>query len=182
MKGRFVIAGLVLILGLIAGFVQEYIKINVNYVLETGKQIPGFFTFDSITKKKWIEYKKAQLPSDFYHKPKTIELLYEMNETELNRAKWAITFVFLIVFLIINGLILRLITGEWQLVKWLVYLYLFFFILSLCIFALGKLVGDVPWYSISREIAGALQSLTPLIIILPAYWLSKKMGGKILNQ
>jgi len=170
----FLIAG-----GLSFGFLQEYLKINVNYILETGKQIPGFFDMEKAHKKAWIENKKKNAPQDFYHKPKTIEFLYDLDESSLERLKWVNTIVFIGIFLLLNMIILRLATGTKKEAQWMLYFYLVFFVAAILIFAIGKVIGKPErTYMVSRKIVGALQSLVPLMILLPAILAAKKLNEK----
>jgi len=183
MKSRYFLIVILLSLGLCAGFLQEYLKINVNYILETGRQIPGFFSMDEEKKKAWIEYKKKNAPNDFYHKPETITALYSLKEQTLEQIKWINTIAFIGVFLFLNVSLVRLITGNNQLARWMLYLYGAFFILALIVFLLGKLTGKLEnTYMLSREIVGGLQSLIPLMIMLPAIWVAEKMNKKTDSQ
>lgn len=179
MKRRYFLIVILLSLGLGAGFLQEYIKINVNYILETGKHIPGFFNMDEERKKAWIEYKKKNAPNDFYHRPETITGLYRLKEQTLEQIKWINTIAFIGVFLLLNVALIRSITDNNQHARWVFYFYGAFFILALIVFSLGKLAGKSDKaYILSREIVGGLQSLIPLMIMLPAIWVSEKMNEK----
>jgi hypothetical protein len=51
------IAGLLLI-AIVVGFAMENIKVNINYILERGGAIPGFFEQDFETKRIWLDGKR----------------------------------------------------------------------------------------------------------------------------
>lgn len=176
---RKILLAVLVIVGIGIGFFQEYLKINVNYLLETGSGIPGFFELDAESKKGIIEASKNKLVQDFYHKPKTINALYSMSESSLAYSKWALTLGFTIIFLVLNSLILKTFTGKKEVVKWLTYLYLAFFILAFLIFLFGKLTGTLDaLYPLSRKITGGLQSMVPLMLMLSAVWISERINLK----
>lgn len=178
-RKRQLIILLLIFIGLVLGFFQEFIKINLNFIIESGSKIPGFFEADLATKKAWIAYFKSHGPIDFYHSPTDIDLLYNLSLHQLNMLKWLLTVVFTIVYLIINLLLIKRITESAVTSKWMLIFYIVLFVLAFAIFLIGKMIGfSEETYSISRKIVGALQSLIPLMILVPTFWLSKKMHEK----
>ncbi len=176
---RKIVIALLLVGGLAFGFLQEHIKINVNFILETGARIPRFFEMDIPSKKAWIDYYKKNAPQDFYHKPKTIEALYGMNYGSLIKIKWTLAILFATIYLILNSTIIRLVTGNNITVLWMRYLYIIFLGLALVIFLVGKLTPySESTYIMSRKILGGLQSLVPLMFMVPAIWLSNRFKIK----
>ncbi len=176
---RKIVIVLLLISGVVFGFFQEYLKINVNFMIEAGESIPRFYEMDISTKKAWVEYYQKTAPQDFYHKPKTIEALFGMNYGSLIKIKWALAISFVVVYLILNSIIIRLATGNRAAMLWIGYLYIVFFGLALIIFLVGKLTPySESTYIMSREILGGLQSLVPLMFMAPAIWLSNRFKIK----
>jgi hypothetical protein len=56
--------------------------------------------------------------------------------------------------------------------------YLAFFGLAFAIYAAGFILGETQtFYPISRRITGALQSLIPVMVLIPAWWIIKN-GNK----
>lgn len=172
---KYLIVICLIVLGLFFGFIQESVKIELNNVIETGKNVPYFYEMNTNTKKDWVEYRKKNNTADFYNSQKSIEWMCKLSYNELIALKWVITFVFITVFFFINAYILNTIIGQSTFFKWTVYFYLIFFSISIIIFVFGKAAGfSEITYPISRKIAGGLQSLVPIMILLPTYWLSKK--------
>jgi hypothetical protein len=74
--------------------------------------------------------------------------------------------------MIINAWLMKLLTQKWTFVKWTCWMYAVFFGFSFAVFLVGKFTGTYEQaYGVSRKIVGGLQSLVPLMILLPASWL-----------
>lgn len=173
MKTLFII--IVILTGILCGFVQEFVKININYTLEAGDKIRGFYDQDAVTKKQWLTETAIDAPFDYYHNHKRLDSLLNLNKKELTILKWVVTLVSIIIFLIINLLILKLVTGDRLLMRWFVKLYLVFCVLAVLIYVFGKITNTLGQsYAVSREIAGGLQSMVPLMLTIPGWWLWKK--------
>jgi len=167
-----VFIGLLVAAALILGFYQERLKISINYVIENGQLISGFFEMNEQQRKEAIEMHRVVAPFDYYHNHTTEEWLYGLSLGQLIKLKWAVTFVFLFVFGLINALIVRLYSGQRKLAIWLIALYVGLIATAFAIYFLGQLSGlDESAYAISRRITGALQSLVPSMIFIPAIWL-----------
>lgn len=174
MKKRIVWIVFWLILAVITGFVQERLKVNVNYLIENGDKMNGFFDQSAETKREWLEFSKIDAPYDYYHNHGRLEFLLNFSRKQLTILKWAITVIFVGVFLVINAYLLKGLTGSRDLLIWCVRLYLIFFALSFGIYLFGVLTGSATQaYGISRKIVGGLQSLIPFMILMSGYWLNK---------
>ncbi len=175
-RQKFVLFGL-LAIAIAFGFFQEYLKININYLIETGQRVPGFFLMPVEMKKAWIEYYKSKTVQDFYHKPDTLPWLYHLSLNQLNLLKWAMALAFIIIYWWFNTQLVKCIAPNRIPIIWLTRLYLLFFTLAVAIFAIGKLTGlSDNAYLISREILGGLQSLVPLMIFAPIIWLQRQQA------
>lgn len=170
---------ILVLVALVIGFLQENLKVSVNYLLETGDRIPTFFQQDSNTKQVWLEQVKVNAPFDYYHNHKRIDWLNQLSRENLVRLKWVITLLFVVAFMFINAWLIMWWTNERLYFKWTLRLYLFFFILSFAIYVGGLLTGTLPQaYGVSRKLVGGLQSLVPLMILLPASWLLRNQSKK----
>ncbi len=159
---------------------MENLKVNINYILERGGAIPGFFEQDFETKRQWLDGNRVLTPYDYYYNHERIEWLFNLSESELSRLKWFNSLFFTAVFMLINGALMVIITRDSQFFKWAAIFYAIFFGLSFLIFLFGKFTGSLAnAYGVSRKIAGALQSLVPLMILLTASWLVKKGNNKL---
>jgi len=164
----FVIVAIALALG----FYQERLKISVNYVLENGQRIPGFFDETHQERALLIESHRVYAPFDYYHNHTTETWLYKLNLPQLIRLKWTITAFSLFLFCAINGLIVCKISGQRKLAFGLVMAYGILIALAFGIYAIGQRTGMAESaYAMSRRITGALQSLVPTMIFIPAIWL-----------
>ena len=173
MRNLFII--IALLVGIVCGFFEEFVKININYTIEVGDHISGFYDQDITTKKQWVAETAIDAPFDYYHNHKRIDALLNLNKKELTLLKWLVTLVSIVVFLVINVIILKLITEDRKLIGWFVKLYCVFCLIAGLIFIFGKLTNTLSQsYAVSREIAGGLQSMVPLLIAVPGWWLWKK--------
>jgi hypothetical protein len=164
-----------LALSIMFGFYQENVKIDINYQLEFGEKYPGFFQQTPEIRKQMIQEKTPYAPFDYYYSHPRIEWLNHFSQEQLGIAKWIWTLIATMVFLFFNGCILYLLYRERILLRWLIFAYSGAFALALVIFACGKIVGHQDeFYAISRKVMGALQSLVPVMIFIPAWRLYKK--------
>lgn len=169
---RGVFIALLVVAALILGFYQERLKISINYVIENGQHISGFFEMNEQQRKEAIELHRVDAPFDYYHNHTTEEWLYRFSFPQLNKLKWAVTIVSLFVFCTINALIVRIYSGQRKLALWLIYLYAVLIVAAFSVFFIGQFSGlGESAYAISRRITGALQSLVPSMIFIPAIWL-----------
>lgn len=178
MKRRALIIGL-FVFAIVLGFAMENLKVNVNYILERGSLIPGFFNQNAETKKLWLDGNRQFTPYDYYYNHTRIEWLFHLSYDGLIRLKWFNTVFFTALFMLITALMMQLVTGTKQFFRWTIFLYTAVFILSFVIYLFGKFTGTLDHaYGVSRKITGALQSLVPLMILVPASWLMKNFSVK----
>ncbi|MFN0030644.1 MAG: hypothetical protein ACKVOR_00645 [Flavobacteriales bacterium] len=161
------------------GFVLEMVKVNINYTLENAAKIPEYYTHSNDERVLLMSEAAIYAPYDYYHNHRVISSLYSLSENQLNKLKWATTLAGTVVFMLFHLLLLKLITGQTQLLKWTVWIYLLLFALSFGVYLFGTATGTLQYaYGVSRKIAGALQSLIPLMFILPGWWLWRATQSK----
>ncbi|MFN5621842.1 MAG: hypothetical protein ACK478_11100 [Flavobacteriales bacterium] len=150
------------------GFFQEQLKISINYILESAPQIQGFYSLDEHQKHDAIEAQRLVAPFDYYHSHETLRVLYKLDQSDLIRLKWVVTFSSLVIFFVLNASLLHLLQPSAHAWKTLALTYGVFTILAFGIFAIGKWMGNPEQtYAISRRITGALQSPIPAMILWP---------------
>jgi len=167
---------LFLFFGISFGFVQENIKVNLNFILEQGDRIPGFFGQDVGKRKELLEQCTVFSPLDYYHSHQPIEGFYGLSRKALVRTKWILTPLFAVVFWWVNSSVLVILFKDRNWRKWLAIAYALLFGLGFSIYVVGKFAG-IPeaTYAVSRKITGGLQSLIPLMIMVPARYLYLRM-------
>jgi uncharacterized membrane protein YjjP (DUF1212 family) len=95
----------------------------------------------------------------------------------LIKLKWFNTVLFTAFFMLITASLMQLITKSRAFFRWTIFFYTAFFLLSFIIYLLGKFTGTLDHaYGVSRKITGALQSLVPLMILVPASWLIRNLS------
>ena len=168
MKRGLILLALV-VLAMLSGFYQEKVKISINYILDQGSQIPGFYNLSPVEKQAQIEQARVNAPFDYYHNHKTISFLYRFDARQLSVMKWVVTGVFMGWFLLLNLSLLNTLRANTAVIHALPRLYLVVALFSLAVFAIG-VVGfqKEKCYAVSREVMGALQSIVPVLIIWPA--------------
>ena len=151
------------------GFYQEQAKVNVNFILEKGAQIPGFFEQNTSTKIQWLSVEKSKSNFDYYYSHSAIETLYSLNASQLNKLKWIITFASIGVFTLLNIAALYFLQFQKKEIK------IFILVEGLCValavttFMLGKFIHkDELVYPAVRGIMGIVQSPVLVLIFIPA--------------
>ena len=160
---------MLVLLAVVSGFYQEKLKISVNYILDEGSKMPGFFLLSPNEKMEWIEKARVSAPFDYYHNHHTISWLYHFDSKQLSMLKWAVTGFFLLWFLLLNTFLLKALSVPDDLIRYLPWVYGILIAVALLIYALAAFSGfQQSAYTLSRRIMGALQSVIPALIIWPA--------------
>ena len=151
------------------GFYQEQAKVNVNFILEKGVQIPSFFNQNTSTKIDLLRAEKSKSNFDYYYSHESIEVLYSLNQSELTKLKWFITFASIASFTLLNILTLYFLQfnkKEMQLFLLVEGVCLIFAVMA---FILGKITHqNEAVYPAVRGIMGILQSPVLVLIFIPA--------------
>lgn len=155
-----VIASVVLL-----GFTQEWIKVALNFHIEKGSTVPGFFEMSPENRIAALEEIKNDNPFDYYQSHEIIDVYAYFSLTQLKGLKWGVTLLFVMVFFFLNRWIIDLLLDKRILRKWLIYTYLGAFLTALLIYATGVISGHTElFYMVSRKMVGALQSPIPAIM------------------
>lgn len=150
------------------GFFQEQAKVNVNFILEKGGQIPQFFQLDTSTKIELLEAEKRKSNFDYYYSHESIEVLYSFNENELSKLKWVITFSSIACFTLLNLLALKYLQFNKKEIQLFLLVEGICLILAILAFFLGKVTHqNEAVYPAVRGIMGILQSPVLVLIFIP---------------
>lgn len=167
-KNKFILIAIAVVM-IALGFYQEQAKVNVNFILEKGAQIPGFFDQTTSTKIQWLSVEKSKSNFDYYYSHSSIETLYSLNASQLNKLKWIITFASIAVFTLLNIAALYFLQFQKKEIK------IFILVEGLCValavttFMLGKFIHkDELVYPAVRGIMGIVQSPVLVLIFIPA--------------
>jgi hypothetical protein len=167
-KNKFILIAIAVVM-IALGFYQEQAKVNVNFILEKGAQIPGFFEQNTSTKIQWLSVEKSKSNFDYYYSHSAIETLYSLNASQLNKLKWIITFASIGVFALLNIAALYFLQFQKKEIK------IFILVEGLCValavttFMLGKFIHkDELVYPAVRGIMGIVQSPVLVLIFIPA--------------
>ena len=171
---------MLVLLAVVSGFYQEKLKISINYILDEGSKMPGFFLLSPNEKMEWIEKARVSAPFDYYHNHHTISWLYHFDSKQLSMLKWAVTGFFLLWFLLLNTFLLKALSVPDDLIRYLPWVYGILIAVALLIYALAAFSGfQQSAYTLSRRIMGALQSVIPTLIIWPASRIAHHSGVKL---
>ena len=167
-KNKFILVAIaVAMIGL--GFYQEQAKVNVNFILEKGAQLPGFYEQNTATKIQWLSAEKSKSNFDYYYSHSAIETLYSLNASQLSKLKWIITFASIGVFTLLN--ITALYFLQFQKKEIVIFILVEGICLAFAIaaFLLGKFIHkDELVYPAVRGIMGIVQSPVLVLIFIPA--------------
>ena len=151
------------------GFYQEQAKVNVNFILEKGAQLPGFFEQNAATKIQWLSAEKSKSNFDYYYSHETIEWLYSFNQGELTKLKWIITFASIAAFTLLNILALRFLQFNKKEIQMFLLVEGVCLTLAIATFIFGKLIhANELVYPAVRGIMGIVQSPVLVLIFIPA--------------
>jgi hypothetical protein len=172
MKRRLVLITLIMS-GLALGFMQENWKVGVNFVLEQAEAVPDYWNLSPEARLAAVEARRIFSPLDYYYSHDTPRFLFVMERSELTALKWAVTGGMILLFFIINSSVAFLITNDRRAIRWMAAGYLFVFVTAFLIYTAGYAAGNPSaTYGISRKLAGALQSLIPIMLFMPAWYLN----------
>ncbi|MCB0761553.1 MAG: hypothetical protein KDC12_08530 [Flavobacteriales bacterium] len=171
-KHRKLIAVIVVALAVCFGFVQERIKIEMNFLLEHAIAIPGYDDMTPLDRQVHMDAYRRDHPFDYYFSHSPIDFFYRFTVSALGKLKWVLA----IVFLVVNAAMVLVAFAKWvghrRINRVIIWLYALFLFLALGVYALAHLLGfSEAGYGFARKILGALQSPIPLMIMIPAYML-----------
>jgi len=114
------------------------------------------------------------LTKDSYIDAHMKDLIEGHSYNNLMWAKWIFTALFTISYLLLSCLILKLLFGDNGIIKSAIFLYSALILISAILYFGGALIGE-PWggYRLARFCMGILESPVPLMILIPAFGLSK---------
>jgi|LauGreDrversion4_2_1035121.scaffolds.fasta_scaffold33911_4 hypothetical protein len=157
---------ILLVIGiLLIGFMQERVKVNINFILEKSTNFPNFFNLPAEQRIEVLAPLKKQGNFDYYYSHGNIQFLYTMDLTQLKALKWLITGISVLVHLLINILLLRIFNCPKIHFKMLYFLSAFILMFALSSQLLGTLLNlSSEFYPITRGLMGILQ--TPILGII----------------
>jgi len=162
--------GLLFIVSIAFGFVQERVKVNINFILEKSSTIPNFYTLSSEDREQALSNLKQKGNFDYYYSHESISFLYTLSQPSLNKLKWIVTAASVLFFFLINYFILKLFNAtatHFQIFKILTGTILILAIFSQLLGTLLNLSKD--FYPITRGLMGILQSSISVIILILAF-------------
>ncbi len=167
-KNKFILVAIAIAM-IAMGLFQEQAKVNVNFILEKGAQIPGFFNQNTETKIDLLTAEKRKSNFDYYYSHATIRVLYSFNQGELSKLKWVITFASIASFTLLNILALYFLQFNKKEMQLFLLVEGVCLILAALAFILGKITHqNEAVYPAVRGIMGILQSPVLVLIFIPA--------------
>lgn len=167
-KNKFILIAIAVVM-IALGFYQEQAKVNVNFILEKGAQIPGFFEQNTSTKILWLSIEKSKSNFDYYYSHGAIEALYSLNASQLSKLKWIITFASIGVFTLLNITALYFLQFQKKEIKIFILVEGMCLTFAIAAFMLGKFIHkDELVYPAVRGIMGIVQSPVLVLIFIPA--------------
>lgn len=172
---RILLLTLLVAAGLACGYISEMLKVNLNYRIDVAQRISGYDQMTAFQKNAAVAEFNSLInaPFDYYYSHARIGALSHLSIRELNMLKWLSTFFFIAVFCCLNFFLLKLATADSPLRKMLLPSYALLFVAALAIYGIASLAGSPQTgYTLSREIAGLLQSMIPAMVLYLAHLIS----------
>lgn len=161
----------------VLGFTQEWVKVSLNFHIEKGMRVDGFFEKTPVERIAILEEIKNGNPFDYYQSHEVIDWYAYLSLSQLKQLKWGATVFFVTVFFFLNKWIIRALLNEQILNKWLLYTYIGAFSTALVIYGIGVFANHVDlFYMVSRKMVGALQSPIPAIMTWAGWRLYKEQN------
>ncbi|MDZ4824538.1 MAG: hypothetical protein SH856_13855 [Flavobacteriales bacterium] len=162
--------------GLVIGFVQEMVKVNINYQLDMAQRITQYDQLSLQDRRQQISSLDIEVPYDYYFSHSRIQALENFSIGGLNKLKWINTFFFIAVFMIINFRLLQIAIPASPVRKLLLPAYVVLFSASIIFYIFGHFTDSLgSTYPVARKIAGVLQSMIPAVILYFGHLLSSRI-------
>lgn len=168
MKAKVIFAYILLFVAL--GFLQELLKVNINYQIEIGDSIPGFFESSPEEKMALLDARYVFAPFDYYYSHMSLDALSYLSRSQLVILKWALTLGLVVLYYFLNTRVVKMLVQGERAIKVHLGLYVALFAFSFIVFIIGKIVGmPEASYAISRKIVGFLESPISIAFIWAGY-------------
>lgn len=169
---------LIIVIVIALGFFQEFVKVNINFTIEQGNRIPGFWEMSFADRETALYNASRHNPYDYYHSHTRIPFLNSLGVRQLGIMKWGLTLLFVALFFALNRWMIGRLIPDPRGKKWLMWTYIVTFCTALLIYMAG-LPTAVPdlFYNISRKMVGALQSPIPAMMSWAAWRLYEQQHG-----
>jgi hypothetical protein len=166
---RKAIAILLVGLGVLIGFPMEKGKISINYLIEFASVRTEYDSLTARERQSTVEASKNPTAPDYYYSHQTPEFLFGFSHRGLRIAKWVLAILAIVFFSALNLTVIWLWFGQKDFVRWVALGLFAIGGLSFGIFALGALFPDSKgFYAMARELLGGIQSVVPLMLMVPA--------------
>jgi hypothetical protein len=165
----------VVIFTLAFGYVQEQIKVGTNFMIDMSAYVEDYDNLPPEQRAAIIDKWRFNAPGNYYYTHEPNRWMYEFSRSQLNAMKWTAAIAFVVIHWVVTVFLLGIAFNSQSLKKLVHWGYAGLLIVSLGIFAFGKLTGWAVMYAVSREVLGALQSLFPLMLIGLAHYFYSKM-------
>lgn len=161
---------------LVVGAVQENWKIDINYILDLHVHVPNYEQLPVAERAAALKANHGYMPYDYYFNHTNNTWILALGISQLKALKWALTVVFVAVFLFFNWRILKTFPEANPLLRTFAYAYIIAFGISFMVYLVGKAVGlGDTTYAVAREVVGALQSIVPSMLVIPVVLFQGKM-------
>jgi hypothetical protein len=157
------------------GFAQEWVKVNLNWVLDHAVNLPGYDQLTTDEKRSSLEVFRYNAPYDYYYSHGRIPYFESLSVSELSKWKWGLAFMLVCVYGALN-----VFSAYWLNYKDLVVYIIGITLAALCLVVLLTVIytyiyTSASLYNVSRELLGFVQSPMPIILVLFGALIRKRM-------
>lgn len=155
---RKLLALIVLTAYLIGFGFQERVKIDINYLIEFGNQVPGYNDLPPSARATAIAEVAPTVAYDYYYSHRRVPLFYRYDLTVLGKLKWAVTAAAVGLCLMFSLLIVR-IFFRGRFMRQTTVIFFFYVLACALVFMIGRLAGaDEVGFAVTRRMLSAAQS------------------------
>jgi hypothetical protein len=163
MKRKIVLAVLIY---LCLGFLSERAKVSLNFYLEQGDRIEGFYAFAPDRRDAALDALSSRVPYDYYYNHGRVKFYHRMTRSQLIACKWGLAIGLVGVYMLLaRGFMSWFNQNDAVLPIYI--LTLTALLLSLVFFVVMILLSNPqPAYAVARKLLGFAQSPLPVLLAL----------------
>lgn len=155
---------------ILLGFFQEWIKVNINWFIDHLAYIPNYDALLPADRLVELSKMRYEAPYDYYYSHSTLNDLTEFSTRELTMLKYGVGLFLVIIYYVLNHFAIKRMLKKESLLVFLTYIYIGIGALVAVFFSLYFFwKHEMAIYNVGRELLGLLQSPLPVVLIyLPA--------------
>jgi hypothetical protein len=167
---EWVLRVLVVVVFIVVGFFQEWLKVNINWFIDHIAYVPNYNELSPAGRLEELSKMSYNAPYDYYYSHSTINQLASFTSKQLSVLKYGIALTLVVFYFLLNQFVIKRILKKDVLTVFLRNIYICIAATVALFFGMYFLwKHEIAMYNVGRELLGFLQSPMPVIVLyLPA--------------